>query len=89
MTAAWSYNSDGTVRDVAYAGVKGAAYAARDVVYGANGKPASATYWNGMTAIWAYNVGGGYQIAYTIAGRIDGVASPPSSPLMTRAGFTP
>ena len=58
-------NANGTVHDVAYSGVTGLAYSSYDVVYGANAKPASASYNNGMTAAWSYNQDGSYQIAFT------------------------
>ena len=34
------------------------------VTYGPNGKPASASYSNGMTAAWTYNANGSYDVAY-------------------------
>ncbi len=43
----------------------GRAYSSYEVVYGANGKPASASYGDGMTAIWTYNTDGSFRIAYT------------------------
>ncbi|MGC9602257.1 MAG: hypothetical protein ABSE76_00730, partial [Minisyncoccia bacterium] len=55
QTAVWTYNSDGTVHDIAYANISGQAYTSYDVVYGTNGKAASATYSNGMTETWTYN----------------------------------
>jgi hypothetical protein len=51
----WTYNTDGSVHDVAYSGLFALPYTSYDVLYGANHKPLSATYSNGMTAAWTYS----------------------------------
>ena len=56
-----TWNSDGVLADIHHYGVTGQSYTDYDVVYGANGKPASATYSDGMTATWSYYPGGGLQ----------------------------
>ena len=50
-----TWNPDGTIHDIHYYGITGQAYTDYDVVYGANNKPVSASYSNGMTATWTYN----------------------------------
>ena len=45
--------------------MSGAAYTGYTVQYGANGKPTSATFSNGLVETWTYNPDGSYQIAYT------------------------
>ena len=59
-----TYNANGTIHDIDYSGVTGQAYTSYDVVYGADSKPASASYSNSVTATWTYNANGSYQIAY-------------------------
>jgi hypothetical protein len=49
-----TYNLDGSIHDIGYGGITGQAYASYDVLYGSNGKPASAIYSDGMTAAWSY-----------------------------------
>ena len=49
-------NPDGTIHDIHYYGITGQAYTDYDVVYGANNQPASASYSNGMTETWTYNL---------------------------------
>ncbi len=58
LLKATTTNTDGSVHDVHTYGVTGQAYTDFDVVYGANGKPASATYSNGMTEAWTYRQDG-------------------------------
>ena len=50
-----TWNADGTIHDIHYYGITGQAYTDYGVVYGANNKPVSASYSNGMTATWSYN----------------------------------
>ena len=51
---------------MAYAKVVGQAYTSYDVLYGANDRPASASYSNGLQATYTYNAAGWLQeIAYT------------------------
>ena len=64
MTAAWTYNSDGSY-DVAYSGVAGQPYTAYTIDYAANGRQESAFYDTGMTATWTYNPDGSYDVAYS------------------------
>ena len=64
MTATWAYKRDGSYQ-IAYAGVTGEPYTSYTMVYGANGRPMSASYGNGMTAAWTYNADGSHEIAYT------------------------
>jgi RNA polymerase sigma-70 factor (ECF subfamily) len=66
MNAAWSYNADGSLHDLAHFGVTGQAYTQFDVVYGANGKPTNATYSNGMSKTWTYNADGSlHDVSFT------------------------
>ncbi|MEO6842783.1 MAG: right-handed parallel beta-helix repeat-containing protein [Bradyrhizobium sp.] len=57
-------NPDGSYQ-IAFTNVTGAAYTSYIVQYGTNGKAESATYSNGISALWAYNPDGTYQIAYS------------------------
>ena len=50
-----TWNADGTIHDIHYYGITGQAYTDYGMVYGANNKPVSASYSNGMTATWSYN----------------------------------
>ena len=50
-----TWNANGTINDVHYYGITGQAYADYDVFYGANNKPASEIYSNGMTETWTYD----------------------------------
>ena len=59
-----AYGVGGLAQYVDYLGVTGQAYTSYDVIYGANGKPDSATYSDGMAATWTYNPNGSYQVAY-------------------------
>jgi hypothetical protein len=60
-----AFNTNGLIHDVAHSGITGQPYTSFDVLYGANGKPASATYSNGMTATWTYGDNGSLlDIAY-------------------------
>jgi hypothetical protein len=55
----------GSVHDVHYSGITGQPYTDFDVVYGANGKPATASYSNGMTETWSYNPDGSlHEVVY-------------------------
>jgi hypothetical protein len=49
MTESWSYNSDGTLHELAYNGIVGRAWTSTDTVYGSNGKAVSETWTNGAT----------------------------------------
>jgi hypothetical protein len=55
VTKAETWNADGTVHDIHYFGITGTTYTDYDVLYGANGKPASALYSNGTTEAWSYS----------------------------------
>ena len=57
-------NQDGSYQ-IAFTNVTGAPYTSYTVQYGANGKAESATYSNGISALWTYNPDGTYQIAYS------------------------
>ena len=59
------YLADGALDNVDYSGVTGQAYSSYDVTYGANGKPASASYSTRTTATWTYQPDGSYQVAYS------------------------
>ena len=59
-----AYRASGAVKSVEHLGIVGAAYRSYTVGYGANGKPLSASYSNGMRAAWTYNADGSYEIAY-------------------------
>jgi hypothetical protein len=61
VSTKWTYNTDGSLHDVAYSGLFALPYTSYDVVYGANDKPLSATYSNGMTAAWTYSSTGSIQ----------------------------
>jgi Big-like domain-containing protein len=53
-----NWNGKGSIHDIHYYHVSGQPFTDYDVVYGSNGKAASATYSNGMTANWTYNSDG-------------------------------
>ncbi|HXZ16725.1 MAG TPA: hypothetical protein VEH77_12270 [Roseiarcus sp.] len=63
-TATWSYNSNGGYQ-IAYTGIVGSAFTGYTLTYGANGRPTTATYNNGMLANWTFNPDGGYAVFYT------------------------
>ena len=64
-TTKWTYNSNGSLHDIAYNGLFSLPYNSYDVVYGAKNKPVSATYSNGMSAVWTYKSSGAvHDIAY-------------------------
>ena len=58
-----SYNASGGVSTIDYQGFVGRQYSTDIVTYGANGKPASASFSNGMTETWTYNANGSYSVA--------------------------
>jgi hypothetical protein len=59
-----TYNATGGLATILYQGVTGQAYTSYTVTFASNGKPASASYSNGMTATWTYNANGTYAISY-------------------------
>ena len=59
-----AYRASGAVKSVEYLGIVSAAYTSYTVGYGANGKPLSASYSNGMMAAWTYEADSSYEIAY-------------------------
>jgi hypothetical protein len=60
----FTYSSSGVLETAQYPGIVGRPYTSYIVDYGANGKPTSASYSNGMTATWTYNTDGSYDTAY-------------------------
>ncbi len=50
-----TWNADGSLLDTHYYAINGQSYTDYDIVYNANGKPASAAYSSGMTNSWAYS----------------------------------
>ena len=50
MTAAWSYNADGSLHELVYNGITGQRYTATDTLY-ANGKAVSEQWTNGATVV--------------------------------------
>jgi hypothetical protein len=59
-----TYYSSGVLKTAQYLGIVGRPYTSYTETYGANGKPTSASYSNGMTATWTYNADKSYDIAY-------------------------
>ncbi len=58
------YQSNGLLASVSYRGIVGLPYTDYTVSYGSDGKPASATYSNGMTASYTYLSNGSYDVLY-------------------------
>jgi hypothetical protein len=62
--ATWTYNPNGGYQ-IAYTGIVGSAFTAYTMTYAVNGRPASASYNNGMLANWTFNPDGSYAVAYS------------------------
>ena len=58
------HQRNGLLASVSYSGIAGQSYTSYTVSYGADGKPASATYSNGMTSSYTYLPGGSYDVLY-------------------------
>jgi endoglucanase len=63
ITTTTTYNSNGTIQSIHYAGITGQAYDNYTAVYGANNKPVSWTYYKGTTVVETadYNASGQYE----------------------------
>ena len=64
ITQTISWNAHGSTTTVQNFGITGQLYTSDEIFYGANGKPTSETFSNGMSETWTYNSDGAYQIAY-------------------------
>jgi hypothetical protein len=60
-----TFNASGGLATILYQGITGQAYTSYTVTYGANGKRASASYSNGMSAKWTYNANGSCAVAFS------------------------
>jgi hypothetical protein len=59
-----TYYSSGVLKTAQYLGIVGQPYTSYTVDYGANGKPTTSSYSNGMTVTWTYNADKSYDVAY-------------------------